>query len=118
MEPEKVTVPLAARLVKAAVPGVVAPMLVLLIPVAVVLKFPLVKVRSFAPVLIEEAERPESERVPLVAVRFSAPVVCVKPLEAVSVEENLPVPVTSRVVPGLVLPMPTLPEFLLKYITS
>ena len=98
------------RVVKAPLPGVVAPMAVALIPVEVVLKFPAVKVRLFAPVLIEEAPRPERARVPEVPVRFKAPVVKVKPLEAVKVDENLPVPVTSSVVPGFVVPMPTFEE--------
>lgn len=37
-----------------------------------------------------------------------------KPFEAVRVEENRPVPVTSRVVPGAVLPIPMLPADLSK----
>jgi len=67
------------------------------------------KVSALLPVEMEEADRLERDKAPLVAVRFKAPVVRVKPLEAVKVEENLPVPVTSRVVEGLVLPIPTLP---------
>ena len=45
---------------------------------------------------------------PEVAIRLRAPVVKVKPFEAVKVEENLPAPVTSRATVGAVLPMPTL----------
>ena len=50
-----------------------------------------------------------SPALPAVLVRERVPVVKVRPLEAVSVEENLPVPVTSRVVPGILLPIPTFP---------
>ena len=96
-------------LVKLAATGVVTPIAVELIPVAVVLKFPAVKRMLFAPKDMEEDESPDSVSVPEVAVRFKAPVVKVKPLEAVRVEENLPVPVMSKVVPGAVVPMPTLP---------
>lgn len=105
----KVVVELEERVVKAPVEGVVAPIAVELIPVLVVLKLPEVKVRLLTPVLIEEAERPERERAPEIAVKFKAPVVRVSPFEAVRVEENRPVPVTSRVVPGAVFPIPTLP---------
>ena len=45
---------------------------------------------------------------PDVAVKFKAPVVSVNPLEAVKVEENRPVPATSSLVPGAVVPIPTL----------
>jgi hypothetical protein len=80
----RVVAPLEERVVKAPVDWVVAPIAVLLIPVAVVLKLLLVKVRAFAPVEIEEALSPERLNVPLVAVRFNAPVVWVKPFDAVS----------------------------------
>jgi hypothetical protein len=44
-----------------------------------------VKVKALAPVLMEEVERPERVRVPLVAVKLSAPVLKAKPFEAVIV---------------------------------
>jgi hypothetical protein len=47
---------------------------------------------------------------PDVEVNDNAPVVRVRPLEAVRVEEKRPVPVTSSLVPGLLLPIPTLYE--------
>lgn len=40
---------------------------------------------SFEPLLIEDAARPEMVSVPLVPVRFNAPVVKVRPLLAVNV---------------------------------
>jgi hypothetical protein len=64
-------------------------------------------------VLIANALRAEvsvSAAVPEVEVRDKAPVVMVKPLLAVRVEENLPVPVTSKVVPGVKFLIPMLPE--------
>jgi hypothetical protein len=67
------------------------------------------KVRLAEVVPIVEAPKPVAEMLPEVAVRDKAPVVIVNPLEAVKVEENLPVPVTSNVVPGAVFPMPTEP---------
>lgn len=70
-----VIVPLAARSENAPVDLVVAPIAVLFIPVAVVLKLLDVNVNAFAPVFIEEALSPERLTVPLVAVRFNAPVV-------------------------------------------
>ena len=51
-------------------------------------------VSAFAPVLIEDAERPESANEPDVAVRLRAPVVTVNPLDAVSVEVTINVPPT------------------------
>ncbi len=100
-----VVAPVLVKVVKAAVPAVVAPMLVELMPVAVVLKFEDVIVRPLAPVLMEEAPRPDRVNAPLVAVRFIAPVVRVKPLLAVNkpalvmvpdpVVEMLPVVVTA-----------------------
>lgn len=93
----KEVVPDEVRVVKAAVEGVSVPMAVPLIPVAVVLKFAAVIVRSLEPVLIDEADNPESERAPDVAVRFNAPVVWVKPFDAVSnpLEVIVPVPVVA-----------------------
>jgi hypothetical protein len=67
--------PVSVILVNLPVDAVVAPIAVELIPVAVVLKFEEVKVRALAPVEIEEAERPERDSVPEVAVKFNAPVV-------------------------------------------
>ena len=51
----RVKAPLALRLVKAPVFGVVAPMAVLLIPVAVVLKLPEVTIKLFTPVLTDDS---------------------------------------------------------------
>ena len=81
--------PVELRVVNAPVKGVVAPIAVLLIPVAVVLKCPEVIVKSFAPVLIEEADNPESVHAPDVAVMFNAPVVRANPLEAVRRPEDV-----------------------------
>jgi len=73
----------ADKVVNAPVPGVVAPIAVLLIPVDVVLKLLLVIVRSLEPVEILDAERPDRVRAPEVPVRLTAPVVTVNPSEAV-----------------------------------
>ena len=81
---ERVVAPVEERVVKAAVEGVEAPIAVVLIPVEVVLKLAEEMVRLFPPREIEEALKPERFRVPLVAVRLSAPEERVKPLEAVS----------------------------------
>ena len=59
-------------------------MLVELMPVLVVLKLEEVMVKALAPVLMEDADRPDKVKAPLVAVRFMAPVVKVNPLLAVS----------------------------------
>ena len=75
--------------VKAPVDGVVAPIPVLFIPVEVVLKLDDVIVNALAPVLIDEAERPESVRLPDVAVRLSAPDVSVKPPPLVIISSPL-----------------------------
>ena len=69
--------------VKLPAAGVVTPIAVELIPVAVVLKLDEVMVKPLAPVLIEEADRPDMAKAPEVAVRFSAPVVSVRPLPIV-----------------------------------
>jgi hypothetical protein len=80
----RVVVLVLDRVLKAPVEAVVAPIAVELIPVAVVLKLDEVTVRALEPVLILEAPRPLKAKAPLVAVRLRAPVVRVKPLEAVS----------------------------------
>jgi hypothetical protein len=60
------------------------------------------------------AEESTKPAVPEVEVSDSAPVVKVKPLDAVRVEENLPVPVTSKAkVVGFVFPIPTFPEMMI-----
>jgi hypothetical protein len=66
-------------------------------PVAVVLKFEAVTVKALAPVEIELAPRPERVKAPEVAVKLSAPVVCVRPLDAVKspAEVTVPVPVVE-----------------------
>ena len=80
---ERVVLLLEERVVKAAVDGVEAPIAVLLIPVEVVLKLLEEMVNALDPVEIEEPLNPERLRVPLVAVRLSAPDERVNPLEAV-----------------------------------
>jgi hypothetical protein len=81
----RVVAPVLLSVVKAPVLAVVAPMAVELIPVAVVLKLLEVIVRALAPVLIDEAPRPDRARAPEVPVMLTAPVVTVKPLLAVRV---------------------------------
>ena len=68
---------------------------------------PEVKPRVFKPVLIEELERPDSVRAPDVAVRFNAPVVKLKPFEAVSnpAEVMVPEPV-AEMLPEVVIASP------------
>ena len=65
-----------------------------------------VKLAEVVPMV--EAAKPVADMFPEVEVRLRAPAERVKPLLAVRVEEKLPVPVTSRVVPGAELPIPTL----------
>ena len=76
---------------------VTVPLPIEVAPVPVVFKFngAPTKDKLLAPVLIEEAPSPESVRAPEVPVRFKAPVVRVKPLEAVNnpAEVTVPVPV-------------------------
>ena len=68
---------------------------------------PEVKPRVFKPVLMEELERPDSVRAPDVAVRFNAPVVKLKPFEAVSnpAEVMVPEPV-AEMLPEVVIASP------------
>jgi hypothetical protein len=73
---------------------------------------PEAKVKAFAPVDTDEVDKPDKDKAPEVAVKFNAPVVKAKPFEAVKVEENLPVPVTSSAAAGAVVPMPTLPSII------
>ena len=54
---------------------------------------PEARVKAFAPVDIEEADKPDKAKAPEAAVKFKAPVVRVKPFEAVKVEAKAPVPV-------------------------
>jgi len=105
----RLVMPEEVRVVKAPVLAMVAPTAVLLMPVVVVLKLLAVIKRLLAPAEREDSDKPDKARAPEVAVRFKAPVVKVKPLEAVRMEEKRPVPITSKVVPGIVVPMPTLP---------
>ncbi len=70
-----VVLPEEPKVVKAPVEAVEAPMAVLFMPVAVVLKLPEVKVRLLTPASILEAERPDKDKAPEVAVRLKAPVV-------------------------------------------
>src|SRR5579871_3788302 len=97
--PEAKTVVLFEEsVVKAAVDGVVNPIAVELIPVAVVLKFPEVIKRLFAPVEMVEALSPERFNAPDVPVRFNAPVVKVKPFCAVNSALDVMVPRSPVVV--------------------
>lgn len=77
-------VPDDERVVNAPVDGVVAPIAVLFIPVAVVLKLPDVIRILFDPKSMDEADNPDSDNAPEVAVKLRAPVVKVNPFEAVS----------------------------------
>lgn len=85
--------PLEERVVNAPDDCVSVPIAVPLIPVAVVLKLPDVIVRSLTPALMLDADSPERVSVPDVAVKLSAPVVCVKPFDAVSKPAEVIVPV-------------------------
>ena len=97
---ESVNEPLAERLVNAPVEGVVAPIAVLLIPVAVALKLADVMSKLFTPVEMLEPERPDKLSVPAVAVRLRVPVVRFKPFDAVSVPADVIVPVpVVRILP-------------------
>jgi hypothetical protein len=114
-----VVAPVEVRLVKVPAAGVVAPMAVELIPVEVVVKWPEVKLMSFDPALIDEAERFESAIVPELAVKFKAPVVNVKPSEAVKVSVEVKGPLLVVVTPvaprliaaAVVVPILIAPEF-------
>ena len=98
--------PLALRVVNAAVDGVVNPMAVLLIPVEVVLKLWEVMVKSFVPDrLILDAESSDRDNAPPVPeiltvdpLILTAPLVTVNPLEAVNspAEVIVPVPVVVK----------------------
>jgi hypothetical protein len=97
----RVVLPVLPRVVKAPVEAVVAPIAVELIPVEVVLKLLDVTVRALAPVLIDEALRPDRARAPLVPVRLTAPVVTVRPLLAVSSWLTVRAPLLVVVIPDL-----------------
>jgi len=89
----KSVAPVEVKVENLPVEGVVAPIAVPLIPVAVVLKLFAVTERLFEPVLIEEVPSPARDNAPDVPVRFSAPVVKVKPLLAVRSPADVIVPV-------------------------
>ena len=89
---EREVLPEDERVVKAAEEGVVAPIAVLLIPVAVVLKLEEVMVKALAPVEILDAPRPERVSAPEVPVIVTGPVVTVRPLEAVRRADEVMVP--------------------------
>src|SRR5665213_218109 len=76
----RVVLPLLPRVVKLPVLAVVAPIALPLIPVAVVLKLLDVTVRALAPVLIDEAPRPDRVKAPLVPTKLTAPAVVRPPL--------------------------------------
>jgi hypothetical protein len=90
---DSVVSPDDVKVVNAPVEAVVAPIAVELIPVAVVLKFPEVNVKLLAPAEMVEADSPDRDNTPEVAVRFTAPVVWVSPLLAVKVPAEVMVPV-------------------------
>lgn len=89
---EKVIALLAERVVKAAVEGVVAPIAVEFIPVALAVKLEEVMVRGFAPVEIDDADRPERLSAPDVAVRFMAPLDRVNPFDALKSPADVTAP--------------------------
>lgn len=85
-------VPVEVSVVNLPVEAVVAPIAVVFIPVEVVFKFPEVIVILFAPAFIEDAPRPDNVSAPDVALRLSAPVVCVRPFDAVNKPSDVTVP--------------------------
>lgn len=99
--------PVDVNVVNFPVDAVDVPIAVLFIPVAVVLKFPDVKVKLFAPESIDEALSPDSANAPDVPIIFVAPVVCVNPFEAVKVPAEVIVPVPEvEMVPEVVTASP------------
>jgi hypothetical protein len=96
---DKVVVPVEVKVVKAPVDGVEAPMAVELMPVEVVVKCPEVKLISFDPASIDEAERLLKVNVPDEAVRFKAPPVRVNPLVAVRSSDEVKAPLFKVVTP-------------------
>jgi hypothetical protein len=96
-EVPRFVVPVDDKVVNAPVDGVVAPIAVLFIPVDVVLKLFEIIVRSFAPKLMLDADSPERDSAPDVAVRLRAPLDNVNPFDAVSsaFEVIVPVPVVA-----------------------
>ena len=94
------------KVVNAAVDGVVAPIAVLLIPVAVAAKLLLVMSKSFAPVEMFEADKPVKLRTPEMAVKLIFPVVWVSPLLAVRSPAEVIVPVPDVLILPLVARKP------------
>jgi hypothetical protein len=94
----KSVAPVEVNVVNLPVEGVVVPIAVELIPVAVVLKLEEVNVNALAPVEIEEADKPERVKAPEVPVRFKAPVVSVSPLLAVTSPEKVGFPTVAKVI--------------------
>ena len=94
---EIVTEVLAVNVVTTAVDGVVAPIAVLLIPVAVTLKLPAPMSKLFTPNCNVEAERPDNVSAPDVPVILTTPVVTVRPFDAVRspFEVMVPAPVVK-----------------------
>jgi hypothetical protein len=118
--PEKEAFDVVVKVVKLPVDGVVAPIAVPLIPVAVVLKLAEVNVKAFEPVSIDDAPRPDKVSAPEVPVMLTAPVVVVKPLEAVSKPFDVIVPpavvwifpVVDRVPSSLIVNFETPPDWI------
>src|SRR5581483_3074422 len=110
--------PFKARVDKTPAPPLptwsIVPGLVVLIPtlefVVSMLNTPELTLKAVVDELRVKAAEPDDE------VRLRAPVVSVSPLDAVSVDEKRPVPVTSRFAPGAVVPMPTLPPLVARLV--
>jgi hypothetical protein len=102
-----VELPELVKEVKAPVEAAEAPIAVEFIPVEVVLKFAEVKLKSLTPVEIEEAPRPKRAIAPLVPVKLSAPVVKVKPFEAVNKPAEVIVPAPVVEILLVVVKVPT-----------
>ena len=90
--PENEAFPVVVRVVKLPVDGVVTPIAVLLMPVAVVVKLDDVNVRAFAPASNVDAPSPVRTIAPDVPVIFTAPAVTVRPFEAVKSPLDVIVP--------------------------
>ena len=104
--PDTDALPVVVSVVNVAAAGVVAPMTVPLIHVVVTLKLPAVKRTLLAPKSNDEAPRPARDNDPEVAVRLSAPVVSVKPFEAVNNPAEVTVPIPVVVMLPLVVRLP------------
>jgi len=107
--------PVVVRFVNVAAAGVVAPITVLLIPVAVTLKFPAVNNTLFAPKSRLEAERPVKFNAPEVPVMLTAPVEIVRPADPVRrpAEVIVPVPVVRMFPDVVAFPLSSIVSFVI-----